>query len=138
MPHLEEISKYRETIIEKLLADAPLKKALGIDSFNALTQPIPSLGDLNYKRIFPYKKNLNAITTEQISAITMELATGPIINDNFNDISINLFILVHESNILLIDQGQTKLRTDFLADRIHKVLGKSRDFARYATYHRAS
>lgn len=128
MANLSEFTSYKNKILEELTKDNKLMRALGNDYYNALDRETPSKEDIIYQRMFPYKRSLDKIIIDTRSVISMEFAAQGMDGGHFKDIGITFYVLVHEDNILMMDQGQTKLRNDYIAERIDVIINQARGY----------
>jgi hypothetical protein len=129
MGGLTEFFNYREKIMEKVLKDDLLLRALGNSSIEALTQDAPDIDDLRYTQVFPYRRNDSQIESEVKNYLMFELAASGTDNTGFySEISLTFYVMVHQTMDRIDKQGQIVLRADYLIYRLEELFKESRGF----------
>jgi len=126
MARLTEIFYYKEKLIDAITSDQLLMRALVNPGMDALTLPDPDVSDVIYKNVFPYKYNDDTIIEQAKNYIFMDFAATGISGNNFKDISITLYVLVHKTMDLLLNDSQTVVRTDYIAYRLDEIINNKR------------
>ncbi len=120
---MSEITKHKTTILQKLLSDEELIKAVYYPDSNYLDKPKPDTGLIMYRNIFPYR--YVPTTTEEARAyITMSISYRKS-GTYFKVGSITLFVFCNQ-DIMTTDYGF--LRVDHIISRIDTIINKSREF----------
>jgi hypothetical protein len=120
---------YRETILNLLISDDLLLRAIVYPDTAELTEdrgPINPV-DLIYKNLFPYKKNLQLVGTDEIF-ITSSISGDGLVANNFKNFALTFFTFVPNSKEFVIYEGRRMLRMDFLAWRLETLFNQSREF----------
>lgn len=129
MSALKELTDYKNTIIERLIGNQNLIKALYYSHSNYEEQPDLSVSEIMskvlYSNIFPF--NFIPTSKEELETVKGYLTIS--VTDirptkrgvHFNSGSIYLFVYMHK-NMFKTDYGY--LRTDFIASEIHGLLNQ--------------
>ncbi len=120
---MDEITKHRTTIMQKLLADEELIKAVYYPDSDYLDKQKPNAGLLVYRNIFPYRY-VPTTTEEARTYITMSISYRKS-GAYFKVGSITLFVFCNQS-IMPTDYGF--LRVDHIVSRIDTIMNKSNAF----------
>lgn len=129
MAGLSEFFNYREQILQKIVADELIMRAIGNPGIDGLTNPTPNLEDLLYTQIFPYRRNDKYIEAESKNYLMFELAaTGTDKTGFFSDISLTFYVMAHQTMDRIDKQGQTVLRADYITYRLEQLFKESRGF----------
>lgn len=127
MAKFEDLFDWRETITNRIISDSLLTAALtNLDITTDLeTAPAPEFPeDLQYNKVFPYKKSLDTLV-EKEAIITLDLSFAGKDGNYFKDASIIFFVICHEDIQLAKYKNSRVLRTDFLASRLDVLFNQT-------------
>ena len=124
MSRFSEFPKHKVKILQTLLSDEKLVKAVGSNSMNFESVIIENPYDLLYKNIFPFMKIPN-VSDEQRTYITMRFSNFKLVNGYFKDGDIIIYIFTHQD---LMRTNYGVLRTDYILNRVDELFNKSNDF----------
>lgn len=116
--YLEEVPKYRDTIVEQLIKSDTIVSLLGSDED---TDVKPS--DLVYKYIFPFDHIIEKTTTAG-NYICFDIVAPRVINRSFVDLNIYIWIISHD-RWMKTPKG---LSTDLLSIEVENIMNGSRGF----------
>lgn len=119
MAYLEEISNYKNTILQRIVSDQELCKAVQYNDKNFLDKAdIDDTTTLIYDRIFPYKF-IPDTNTEEKTFITLSVGRFQYVNNSFKEGLIIISIFTHRD---LFRTDYSKTRVDFILNKIDSLL----------------
>lgn len=119
LSNLENLSKDKLIIMERLLQSKNICKALYYNNRDFLDQPdIEDVSELIFKNIFPYRKVPN-VNDDMRSYITLSFGNYKPVRNSFKFGLITLFVFTHMD---LVETDYEALRTDYLISEIEKVM----------------
>lgn len=126
MSRLQEVTDYKNTIIQRLISSQDICKAVYYREPAFLSCPEVSIEDVLYKNIFPF--NYIPTTQEEISEkkiyITISLTDfRKSANEKFKAGLIIIRTFMHKDKFVT-DEGA--LRSDFIIQKIDEILNESR------------
>ena len=125
---LKVLSDYKQKIMEALISDDELVKAIANNGENFLEQEVENPADLIYKQIFPYKWTAPQIPDRKEVYITMNFAIDRLDGGIFNRIGVVIYVFVHKDIMRIFDGEQYHLRSDYILQKIESLLHNSTDF----------
>lgn len=123
MAFLSEISDYKNTIIERLLSDQELCKALYYQTPDFLEQPdIEDASELIYNNIYPHRF-IPTIDQTMWTYVTMALGDFRLIKRSFKVGTIAINVFTHRTTFKT-DYGCT--RVDYIVNKIDEMMNEQR------------
>lgn len=125
---LARLRQYKESILEAIISDEELVKAIHNNNEEFLQDPVEDPAKLLYKQIFPFKWAVPEIPDRKEVYITMTFQVDGMSGGIFNKINFNIFVFVHK-DIMRVDNGERfMLRSDFIMEKLEALFHDSRDF----------
>jgi len=125
---LKKLRAYKETLLEAIISDEQLTKAIANNTTNFLDDAVTEPGQLLYKQIFPYKWTLPEIPDRKEVYITMMFDIGRLEGGIFNDIIFNIYVFVHKDIMRIYNGTQYLLRSDFIMEKLEDLFHNSSEF----------
>lgn len=116
--YLEEIPKYRDTIVQQLLKSDTIISLLGTDESRPKK---PS--DMVYQYLYPYDRIIDK-TSEAGNYLCFDIVAPRIINRAFTDFRIYFWIISHDRWM----QTPKGLASDLLSIEVEHIMNGSRNF----------
>jgi hypothetical protein len=124
MSRLSEITKYKNTILAKLITNENIVKALGNIEANFLDVPvIPNPRTLLFKNIFPYAFVPETVEDQQ-AYITVMFKFKRAKSNYYKIGSIGFYIFAHKD---ILKTAYPWLRTDYIVNQIDEVFNQSQE-----------
>lgn len=125
---LKRLRAYKDQILEAIVSDDELVKAIRNNNTEFLGLEVENPGDLLYNQIFPYKWKAPEIPDRKEVYITMSFAVDRMSGGIFNAITFDIYVLVHK-DIMRVDIGERRmLRSDYIMERLEALFHNSSDF----------
>lgn len=124
MNRLSELSKYRNTIISRIISDDELIKAIGNNEVNFLDIAKKDPITLLYNNIYPYY-HVPTIQDEEKTYLSFTVSNIKKANNMYKFGNIDFYIYCHNS---LFKTDYDVIRTDFISNRLDEIFNQSRDF----------
>lgn len=125
---LKALSAYKKKIMEVIISDKELVKAIANNNEDFLTKEVDNPGELLYKQIFPYKWTAPEIPERKEVYITMKFAVDKLDGGIFNKVGIVMYVFVHKDIMRVFDGENYVLRSDFIMEKLEELFHKSSDF----------
>lgn len=126
---LQVFNSYKDRVLEALMMeDNELVRAIANSKTDFMEDEVENPGSLSYTQIFPYKWVGMDILEKKETYITMSFAMDGLDGMQFNSITFTIYIICHKDIMRIFHKDRYKIRTDFIAEEIEKVLHNSRDF----------
>lgn len=128
MANLEEITDFKEEAMRLIVTSPRIMKLVANNEVECFIPPVENPGSYLYENIFPYKHTLLETEDEKKTYITMDFADFGLVNSNFKDFVMAIYIFTHRDLMRIKEGNNNKLRIDTLASEIDKIFNRSRDF----------
>lgn len=125
---LKRLRDYKQLVLETIISDEELVKAIANNNTNFLDTPVENPADLIYKQIFPYKWTAPEIPDRKEVYITMSFTVDRLDGGIFNNIAFSMYIFVHKDIMRVEVEGMPMLRSDYIMEKIEECFHKSKDF----------
>lgn len=125
---LKRLRTYKNQIMEAIVYEEDLVKAIANNQTNFLDYPVENPADLIYKQIFPYKWTAPEIPDRKETYLTMTFDVSRAEGGVFNNIVFSIYILVHK-DIMRINTGEEfMLRSDYIMEKLEELFHQSSQF----------
>ncbi|ASA22754.1 hypothetical protein [Paenibacillus donghaensis] len=123
MSFLKEISEYKDTIINRLLSDQELCKAVYYADEGFLEKPdIDDLDNLIYENIFPHRFIPDTTETAK-TFVTISCTDYRPTGNSFKNGLLNIYMFTHR-DLFRTDYGYTRM--DFIMTKIEELMNSKR------------
>lgn len=120
MAHLQEITSYKNQLMQAICTNENIFNLLKIEGDDALT-----MRDMPYERVFPYAHVPD--TNEEAKAfVCFDLIVPRVWSNVIKEVEIDLFVMSHQA-IMRMPDGQG-IRIDLIATELDKMLNGSRAY----------
>lgn len=127
MARLEEQFEIKEKILRAILSDTFLMRALVNPGLSALSTAVDDPTEYSYKNIYPYKRSLRLLDTEE-NLITMKFSSSGTVESYYKNFNVVFYIVVHNNLDRIVYDGKTVLRSDFILHRLDTIFNKQKLF----------
>jgi hypothetical protein len=123
MSFLAEITEYKNTIINRLLSEQELCKAITYTNTGFLEQPkIEKTEELIYRNIFPHRF-IPDVSDSAETYITLSLSNYKLINSKFKSGLVNIYMFTHR-DLFKTDYGYTRM--DYIMTKVEELMDSKR------------
>jgi hypothetical protein len=123
MARLDELSKYKVTIMSRIIEDQDLCKAIYYTDNDFLSKPNIDPYSLLYENIFPYRIIPEEVQDVSKTYVNLSFQRFRSVNNAFKSGYIYVYILCH---VGALRTSYGKIRYDYIANKIDNMLNQER------------
>ena len=124
LANFKHLKEYKNKVLQKLIENENIAKAVGNNSANFLSVEIDDPYDLLYKNIYPYT-HVPETNEEEKTFITISFRDFRYVNRKFVAGRIKFNVFTHLKGLMRTNEG---LRTDFIISEICEMFNESNEF----------
>ncbi|WP_124116933.1 hypothetical protein [Paenibacillus xylanexedens] len=122
MSRFSELSKYRLEVLDRLLSDSGILKAVIHNNTNFLDKDIPNVEDVVYKHIYPHRF-IPKTSDEKKTYVTIYFGNYQPVGTSFKSGYVTFTVLSHQ-DLYRTDYGC--MRVDYIIQKIDELMNQTR------------
>lgn len=128
MANLKELTLFKEELLRLIITNPRIMQAVVNNDETCFAEEVNNPKEYLYKNIFPYKHTLNATEEKKQTYITMDFANFTPVSNYYKEFTMGIYVFTHKDLMRITEEGQTKLRVDYILQELDKSLNNARGF----------